>query len=198
MLRFLIVVAVSTDPKHTAIEYLGPLYLASYIEKYSKINEIDFKIIFSQGNYNFSHYDPDVVGISSVTETFNVAKSIATKVNNKELIIKPTRAQVTIQDGNLEIKAPELTIIDEVLRVGNSEVKLTASDVVEKIKIEPKEIELKEENARAVYKIKTDEDRKLFGFIPVKVEKTLTADATGTEVEIIKEAKPWWAFLTTK
>ena len=64
--------------------------------------------------------------------------------------------------------------------------------------IEQKYTELKEENARAVYKIKTDEGRKLLGFIPVKVEKILTIDAANTEAKIIEEESPWWTFLTIK
>ncbi|MDY6866085.1 MAG: hypothetical protein SVY15_08985, partial [Halobacteriota archaeon] len=63
---------------------------------------------------------------------------------------------------------------------------------------EPKELELKEENAKAVYKIKVEEDRKLLGFIPVEIEKELTADATNPETGIIEEEMPWWAFLTTE
>jgi hypothetical protein len=59
-------------------------------------------------------------------------------------------------------------------------------------------MELKEENATAVYKIKADENRKLLGLIPIKVNKTITVDAANTEVEIIEENSPWWAFLTTR
>ena len=66
------------------------------------------------------------------------------------------------------------------------------------IKLQPVEMELKEENATAVYKIKTDETRKLLGLIPIKVKKTLTVDAEDTEVEIIEEKSPWWSFLTTR
>jgi hypothetical protein len=127
-----------------------------------------------------------------------VDKSVVARIDNRELAIKPTRAQVIIRDENLEIKAPELSIENEVLRVGDSEVKLRPGAIIEEIKIEPKEIELKEENAKAVYKIKADENRKLLGFIPMKVEKILTVDAASTETNIIKEEKPWWAFLTTK
>jgi len=127
-----------------------------------------------------------------------VDKSVVARIDNKDLAIKPTKAQVIIYDENLEIKAPELSIENEVLRVGDSEVKLRPGTIIEEIKIEPKEIELKEENAKAVYRIKTDESRKLLGFIPIKVEKTLTLDAANTEVKINEEEMPWWTFLTTK
>ena len=127
-----------------------------------------------------------------------VAKSVLARVNNKDLEIKPTKDYVIIRDENLEIKALEVSIENEVLRVGNSQVKVMPSTVIEKMQIEPKEIELKEENAKAVYKIKIDENRKLLGFIPVRVEKTLTVDAMDTEVKTIDEKGPWWMFLTTK
>ncbi|MFC1912293.1 hypothetical protein ACFLXG_03975, partial [Chloroflexota bacterium] len=56
-----------------------------------------------------------------------VDKSIVARVDDKELSINPTEAQVILRDGNLEIKALELSIENEVLRVGTSEVKLRPS-----------------------------------------------------------------------
>lgn len=125
-------------------------------------------------------------------------KHVIAKINEKELRIKPMETNVIVQDDELEIKAPELSIKENVVKIGNSEVKIAASDVVEKIKVEPKEIELKEENNKAVYKIKTEEKRKILGFIPAKAEKTLTVDASDTNAEIIEEEKPWWDFLSVK
>ncbi len=125
-------------------------------------------------------------------------KTIITKVNKKNLTIKPTKLHVTIQEGKYEIKAPEIKVQNKTLVVGNSTVKLRVSDIVEKTKVEPKDIELKEENAKAVYKIKADENRKLFGFIPVKIEKDMTVDAGDREVKVLKEKRPWWSFLTSK
>ncbi len=125
-------------------------------------------------------------------------KTIITKVNKKNLTIKLTKLHVTIQEGKYEIKVPEIKVQNKTLVVGNSTVKLRVSDIVEKTKVEPKDIELKEENAKAVYKIKADENRKLFGFIPVKVEKDMTVDAGDREVKVLKEKRPWWSFLTIK
>jgi uncharacterized protein YicC (UPF0701 family) len=127
-----------------------------------------------------------------------VDKSVVARIDNEDVAIRPTEAHVVLQDGTLTVKTPELRIENEALRVGESEVRLSPSTIVEGIKIKPKEIELKEENARAVYKIKTDEGRKLLGFIPIKVEKTLTLDAANTEVKITEEEMPWWTFLTTE
>jgi len=127
-----------------------------------------------------------------------VDKSIVARINNKDVEIRPTKAEVILHDEDLRIKAKALSIEDEVLRVGDAEVKLRPRVVIDKIKLEPKEMVLEEENARAVYRIKADENRKLLGFIPIKVEKTLTVDAEDEEVKIIKEKRPWWAFFTTK
>jgi hypothetical protein len=131
-----------------------------------------------------------------VVKTIN--KSVVARINNDNVEIKPTEAQVILQDRNLTVKTPELSIENDTLRVGDSEVKLRPGTIIGEIEVEPKEIELKEENAKAVYKIKIDESRKLFGFIPIKVENTLTLDAANTEVRITEEEGPWWAFLTTK
>ncbi len=127
-----------------------------------------------------------------------VDKSIVAKLDNKELSIKPTETQVIIHDEDLEVTAPEISIENQVIRIGASEVKLSPGAVIREIKLQPVEMELKEENDRAVYKIKADENRKLFGFIKIKVKKTLTVDASNTEVEILEEESPWWTFLTSK
>jgi len=127
-----------------------------------------------------------------------VDKMVVARVNDKDVEIKPMETQVVIHDENLVIKAPELIIENEILRTANAEIKLMPSTIVERIRIEPEEIELREENAKAVYRIRTNERRKLFGLIPLNVENTLTVDAENTEVDVIKEEKPWWAFFTTK
>jgi hypothetical protein len=127
-----------------------------------------------------------------------VDKRVVARVNDKDVEIKPMEAQVVIHDENLVVKAPELIIENEVLRTANAEINLMPSTIMERIRIEPEEIELREENAKAVYRIRTNERRKLFGLIPLNVENTLTVDAENTEVDIIKEEKPWWAFFTTK
>jgi len=57
-------------------------------------------------------------------------------------------------------------------------------------------MELKEENSKAIYEIKTDEQRKLFGFVPIKIQKSTNADAVNGS--IISEKRPWWSFLSTQ
>jgi len=122
-------------------------------------------------------------------------KDIIAKVNDKELKIRPAKTHVIILDKALEVNAPEVSIENDTIKVGNSEVGLTPGDVIRKIKVEPKKIELKEENDKAVYKIATEEKRKLFGFIPVNVRQDLTVDAN--EASIIRKEMPWWAVLTS-
>ena len=121
-------------------------------------------------------------------------KKMITTLNEKSLEIKPTKKEVIIKDKEVEVKAKEITInSDGTMMVGNSEVKLTPTEIIEKIEVEPKEIELVEENNKAVYKVQTQEKRRLFGFIPIGITKIITTDAVSAEV--LKEKLPWWAFL---
>lgn len=123
-------------------------------------------------------------------------KKIFFNVGGEPVSIVPTEKQVIIQDKNFEVIADEVLIKDNTLRVGNSEVKLMASEVAAKLNVSPIAAELKEENNRAVYKFKVVEQRKLFGFIPMKVTKTLTVDAVSGD--LLRERLPWYFFLTIK
>lgn len=138
-------------------------------------------------------------------------KKILINVGDKPISIMPTARQVEIieiKDGNdIKVTATEVSIKDNALWVGNSEVKLAASDVVESISKRPgrtkyanitleRGMVLEEESGRAVYKIKETEPRKLFGFIPIQITKTLTASAETSD--LLDERLPWYAFLTTR
>jgi hypothetical protein len=105
-------------------------------------------------------------------------KKVVARISDRDLEIKPASAQVIVNDGAVEVK-------------------LMPSTAVANVNITPKEVELTEEDNKPVYRIKTDENRKLLGFINVKVEKTITVDAASTDATVIKEKRPWWAFLTT-
>ena len=148
------------------------------------VSELVTKISVSAGEINADNVQIRTIG-----------KKVLASINNKPISIEPTEKEVLIKDENLDVNAVAVSIQENVLRVGNSEVKLTASDVVDKLKITPKEIELMEENAKAVYKIKAEENRKLLGFIPIKIGNALTADAENGNV--LEEQKPWYTFLTT-
>jgi len=123
-------------------------------------------------------------------------KKILVNVGDRSVSIEPTASQALIRDKSLEIKTDEVAIKENVLSVGGVEVKIPASEIVEKLGIAPKTIELKEENAKAVYNIKIEERRKLFGFIPFNVRKTVVADSANGNV--LTERLPWYNFLTTK
>ena len=123
-------------------------------------------------------------------------KKMLVNVGDRPVSIEPTASQVLIRDKSLEIKTNEVTIKENVLSVSGVEVKMSASEVVEKLGVAPKTIELKEENAKAVYNMKIKEPRKLFGFIPFNVQKTVAADSANGNV--LRERLPWYNFLTTK
>ena len=123
-------------------------------------------------------------------------KKILVNVGASPVSIEPTASQVLIRDKGLEIKTDEVAIKGNALSIGGVEVKIPASEIVEKLGIAPKTIELKKENARAVYNMKVEEPRKLFGFIPFNVLKTVVADSANGNV--LTERLPWYSFLTTK
>ena len=119
-------------------------------------------------------------------------------IGTKQISVTPTEGKVLIMDKELEVQTDGVSVENNTLRVGSFEVKLTPGDAIEKLKITPNSMELKSENSKAVYKIKIDEARKLFGLFSVKMEKLLTADASGTETSILNEDLPWWALFTSK
>ncbi len=123
-------------------------------------------------------------------------KRILTKLNERQISIEPKEADVVITDESVEVKADEVSLEGGVLRVGSSEVKISPTEVVNKLQISPKKVELKEENSKAVYKVQGNEQRKLLGVIPVDVEKEVTVDANDNN--IVSEQSSWYAFLTTK
>lgn len=123
-------------------------------------------------------------------------KKILVDVGGKSISVEPTATQVLIKDKNLEVTATEVSIKGEVLKVGNIEVKLAASAVAEKLNIAPKSVELKEQGEKAIYEMKVPERRRLFGFIPLTISNTITANAENGDV--MGERRPWYSFLTTK
>ena len=137
---------------------------------------------------------PTQVIADTVTVT-TTGKTITAEVKTKKLEIAQATNMVVVREGDMEVSSTGVTIENKTLKVGEKEVKLLPSEVVP-ANIVPKAIELKEEADKAVYKLKTDEERKLLGFIPLKVEKELTLDAS--DASTVSEVLPWWAFLTTE
>ncbi len=123
-------------------------------------------------------------------------KKMLISIGDRPVSIEPTVSQVLIRDKGLEVNTNEVTISENVLSVGGVEVKMSASEVTEKLGLVPTAIELKEENSKAVYNMTIDEQRKLFWFIPFNLQKTVAADAENGNV--LTERLPWYSFLTTK
>src|SRR3989339_408063 len=123
-------------------------------------------------------------------------KKMLVNVGDRPVSIEPTADQVLIRDKGLEVNTNEVTIKENVISVGGVEVKMSASEVTEKLGLSPKTIELKEENSKAVYDMKIEERRKLFGFIPFNRQRIITADAENGNT--LSENIPWYNFMTTK
>jgi len=164
--------------------------VANLIKSRKEMEASEFKNLVEEVRVSKGEIKADNVSVSATD------KKILVKVGGKSISVEPTAKQVLIKDENLEVTAQEVSIKGEVLKVGNAEVKLAASEVAEKLNIEPKSVELKEQNAKAVYEMKVAERRRLFGFIPFTISKTITADAENGDVT--RERRPWYAFLTTK
>lgn len=123
-------------------------------------------------------------------------KKMLINVGDRPVSVEPTVNQVLIRDKGLEVSTDEVMIKENVLSVGGVDVKMSASEVTEKLGITPTTIELKEENSKAVYNMTIDERRKLFGFISFNSQRTVTADAENGNT--LSEQLPWYNFLTTK
>ena len=123
-------------------------------------------------------------------------KKILFNLGDKPISIEPAAGGIVIKEGNIETKADGVSISENKLKIGDSEVKLLASDVAARLGLAPTSVELKEENASAVYEMKVNDKRKLFGFISLNISKTVTADAS--DGSMLKEKLPWYSFITTK
>jgi len=156
-----------------------------------EISELVEKIKITPGKINAD-------GI--IVKTFK--KSIVKEIDNKEIKIIPSDNEVTIEDEingkKLEIKAQEISIEENKLRVGNSEVNIMASKIIENLNLNPNKIELKEMNNKAVYEIEVEETGKLFAFIPIKFNEKLIVNAGDLKGEVIKESGPAFGFLIAK
>lgn len=123
-------------------------------------------------------------------------KKILLNVGNSPVSVESNKNNVIIRDKNLEIKTGGVSIKNNTLVVGNNEVKISASQVAEKLNINPSSVELTEQNSKPVYKMETTEPRKLFGFISSNIPKTQITDAENGD--LLSESRPWYYFLTTK
>lgn len=123
-------------------------------------------------------------------------KKILLNVGDRPISVEPTGNQILIKDKNLEVTTDNISISDNSLKIGNAEVKITASQAAEKLNIAPTATQLTMENSQPVYKMEVSESRKLFGFIKINIGKTETVSADNGN--LVKEKRPWYYFLTTK
>lgn len=125
-------------------------------------------------------------------------KKILTKIAEHNVEISQSETQVSISDNGVKANAKEISIKDGVVKLGVIPVNVRPSQIMNRITLIPKEIELKEEKGIAVYKVKADEKRKILGIIPVEIRKEITIDATNSSANIVGERGVWWGFMTTK
>ncbi|MDP2967502.1 MAG: hypothetical protein Q8N87_03795 [bacterium] len=164
--------------------------VTNLIKSRKEIEASEFKNLVEEVRVSKGEIKADNVSVETT------GKKILVDVGGKSISVEPTAAQVLIKDKNLEVTATEVSIKGEVLKVGNIEVKLAASAVAEKLNIAPKSVELKEQDEKAIYEMKVPERRRLFGFIPLTISNTITANAENGDV--MGERHPWYSFLTTK
>src|SRR3989344_8229315 len=89
----------------TAIPHLGLAYLASYLRKYRGSDEI--KITDNEIDSCLLSFKPDIVGISSVSQNYSLAKEIARKVKKSGAITVVGGVHITLLpktlDGSMDI-----------------------------------------------------------------------------------------------
>jgi len=65
---------------------LGPAYLVSYINKYfPESKNIEFKMISNNFEENINHYNPNIIGITCVSQNYDYAKKIAKYAKEKKI-----------------------------------------------------------------------------------------------------------------
>lgn len=153
------------------------------------------------GASEISSLVPEVKILPGEIKAHNVSvkttdNKIRVGIGAQSISVEPKEQEVIINDNGTIVSAKSISIKDNAVTVGDSEIKLAPSEIIKKLQITPVSMELKEENSKAVYSLKTGESRKLFGFIPVQIEKITNADAANGN--IINENRPWWSFLSTQ
>ncbi|MDP3052461.1 MAG: hypothetical protein Q8N22_00700 [bacterium] len=123
-------------------------------------------------------------------------KRILLNVGDRPISVESNGSIVIIKDKNLEVTTDNVSISDNLLKIGNVEVKMTASQAAEKLNIAPTAVQLTTENDQPVYKMEVSESRNLFGFIKINTGNTQTVSADNGN--LISEKRPWYYFLTTK
>ncbi|MFA6089474.1 MAG: hypothetical protein WC755_06425 [Candidatus Woesearchaeota archaeon] len=136
----------------------------------------------------------DGIKVESTDSTLTV------NVNDVATEISPTESGAMIESEGVNATAIELSYENGSIKVGNKIVKFSPKQISNKLNLKEKiqKMELKDDSERnkAIYNVVASEKRKLFWVIPINVEKTYTID--GSNGELIKEDRPWWAIASSK
>ena len=82
------------------VSSLGTGYLASYLRDYGGYRDVE--IVEAGQSFNAAQYDADIVGISSVTQNFNIAKKVAENVKaNSNALVMVGGHHITALPSNL-------------------------------------------------------------------------------------------------
>ncbi len=161
--------------------------ISQLIRKKKEISSVELKDLVSEIKITPGAIKADQV----VIQTTN--KKVITNISDEQVSIEPKENEVVIKDKNIEVKTLGVSIVNQVLKVGTQEVKITPSEVVQKAKVKVKSIELKEEANKPVYFVQGTKKARILFAIPITMSIKTKVDA-GTG-EVISVKKPWWSFL---
>ena len=105
----LVFVLDENDDNYTPPLGLGSI--ASYIKEYSK-KEVDIKIITNNYKKNIDIFEPDIVGISSITKNYEIAKKVSAYCRNKGIYNIIGGVHITALPGSFD-KSMNLGVIGE-------------------------------------------------------------------------------------
>jgi hypothetical protein len=184
----------TTDKKITTLKQIRneiDKLIEELIRKKNKITTEEFKDVAEQ-----IQVTPNTIQVDSVSFS-TTEKSVVANINNQNVTIAPSATSVSVESGGQTVQAPQITLKNEKMTMNDHQINVLPSEVRDRVAANIKSMELKEENNVAVYKVNTEEDRKIFWLIPVKVNKEITMDATNNG-NVLNEEAPWWAVLTSK
>ena len=105
--------------------------------------------------------------------SFSFEEGVTAEKGDNQFILKKDNQEVIVEDNSKEMIEKHANRIEQV-----------------------QEVKIYMEEDRPIYELKTREKARLFGFIPVDMEKSKRIDAN--DLELIDEEKPWWGFLAVE
>jgi len=163
--------------------------ISDLISKQENINAADVGQLVKEIKINSKEVTADNVKVEGTNKIIDVV------VDDRAAEIKSTKTGVSLGSEGMVANAAELSVENNKVKIGKSELKILPKQITEKMKIQPKEMNIIEQDNKPVYQIKTDEDRKMLGMFNIKMEKHMNVD--GASGDLISESNPWWSFMTT-